>query len=79
MSALRTTYAMVSDAHDAVLVAEELVEAAGVLLAEAVVDEHDVDLHVHLYKRAKAQRRLANAVYECTRRDWERAREAMSA
>lgn len=71
---LRTTYAMVLDAREAVDRADELVEAAGVLLADALVDGLDTDLYVKTYVKAKAQRQLASAVCESTEADWHRDR-----
>lgn len=70
MSRLRTTYGMILDAQAAAERADELVESAGVLLADAVLDGLDVTLYIETYRRAKAQRTLASAVLNGTRDDW---------
>lgn len=76
---LRTTYAMVIEAQEAVERADELVEATGVLLADAVVEGLDQSLYVQTYLRAKAQRRLAGAILDGTEADWHRDRTMRSA
>lgn len=76
---LRTTYAMVVEAQEAVERADELVEAAGVLLADAVVEGLNLDLYVKTYLKAKAQRQLASAIAEGTEADWHRDRTMRSA
>jgi hypothetical protein len=69
-----TTDAMVIAAQDAVAHADEAVEAAAVLLAEAVVEAwEDVHAHVANYRRAKAQRAYAGAVLEAVTHDRDRA------
>lgn len=72
MSAFRTTYGMVLDCQEAVVKADELVEAAGLLLADAVLDGLDLDPYVQTFRKAKAQRTLAALILEGTRSDWHR-------
>lgn len=65
-----TTAAHVSSAEDAVNVADEAVEAAGLLLAEAYEQSRpDLSLCLAAYRRAKADRAYAVAVAEAARMD----------
>lgn len=74
MRALRTTYAMVMEAQEALDRADELVEATGVLLADAVLEGLDLAQYLRTYRQAKAQRRLAGAIFDGTAADWHRDR-----
>jgi hypothetical protein len=69
---LRTTFGMVLEARQAVIRADEMVEAAGVLLAEAVLEGVELGEPVETFRRAKAQRALAGAVLDGTEVDWYR-------
>lgn len=78
MSGLRTTYAMVLDARAAASAADDLVVQTGVLVAEAMADGLNLDLYVHTFRQARAQRVLASAILSGTLDDWHRALEATS-
>lgn len=64
-----TTEAMVVTAEQAVGLAEEALDAAAALLAEAVDRDQALPLHLANYRRAKAQLHYAIAVAESVRLD----------
>lgn len=74
MTALRTTFGMVLEARQAVLRADEFVEAAAGLLAEAVDAENRIESQecLRVYRQAKAHRVLAGAVCDGVEVDWYR-------
>lgn len=75
MTTLRTTFGLVLEARAAVIRADELVEAAGLLLADAMLDGLDPEEYLSTYRQAKAQRVLAGAVCDGTETDWYRDQE----
>lgn len=66
MSTLLTSVVMVSAAHAAAMKSDEAVEAAAILLAEAMAAGRDGVGELREYLRVKSHQRLAWAIHEST-------------